>query len=88
MEFTAKDIAGLVGGTIDGNPEIKVNRLARIEDGDPEALSFLANPKYYPYIYTTRSSIVLVQSDFIPEQELTCTLIRVDDPYSAFANLL
>ncbi len=88
MEFTAKDIAGLVGGTVDGNPEIKVNRLARIEDGEPEALSFLANPKYYPYIYTTRSSIVLVQSDFEAEQALTCTLIRVDDPYTAFANLL
>jgi UDP-3-O-[3-hydroxymyristoyl] glucosamine N-acyltransferase len=88
MEFTAKDIAGLVGGTIDGNPEVKVNRLARIEDGEPEALSFLANPKYYPYIYNTKSSIVLVQSDFEAEQSLTCTLIRVDDPYTAFANLL
>ena len=88
MEFTAKDIAGLVGGTIDGNPDIKVNRLARIEDGEPEALSFLANPKYYPFIYTTRSSIVLVESDFIAEQSLSCTLIRVDDPYTAFANLL
>ena len=88
MEFTAKDIAGLVGGTIDGNPEVKVNRLARIEDGEPEALSFLANPKYYSYIYSTRSSIVLVQSDFEAEQPLACTLIRVDDPYTAFANLL
>ncbi len=88
MEFTAKDIAGLVGGTIDGNPDVKVNRLARIEDGEPEALSFLANPKYYPFINSTRSSIVLVQSDFQAEQELSCTLIRVDDPYTAFANLL
>lgn len=88
MEFTAKDIAGLVGGTIDGNPDVKVNRLARIEDGEPEALSFLANPKYYSFIYSTRSSIVLVQSDFEPEQPLTCTLIRVDDPYTAFAHLL
>jgi UDP-3-O-[3-hydroxymyristoyl] glucosamine N-acyltransferase len=88
MEFTAKDIAGLVGGTIDGNPDIKVNRLARIEDGEPEALSFLANPKYYPFIYTTQSSIVLVQSDFVADQSLSCTLIRVDDPYTAFANLL
>jgi UDP-3-O-[3-hydroxymyristoyl] glucosamine N-acyltransferase len=88
MEFTAKDIASLIGGTIDGNPDIKVNRLARIEDGEPEALSFLANPKYYPYIYSTLSSIVLVQSDFEAEQPLTCTLIRVNDPYTAFANLL
>ena len=88
MEFTAKDIAGLVGGSIDGNPDIKVNRLARIEDGGHEALSFLANPKYYHYIYSTRSSVVLVQSDFIAEQALSCTLIRVDDPYTAFAKLL
>jgi len=88
MEFTAKEIAGLVGGTIDGNPDVKVNRLARIEDGEPEALSFLANPKYYPYIYNTRSSIVLVQSEFEAEQPLSCTLIRVNDPYTAFANLL
>ncbi len=88
MEFTAKDIAGLVGGTIDGNPDEKVNRLAKIEDGAPEALSFLANPKYYPFIYTTKSSIVLVHSDFEAEQPLSCTLIRVDDPYTAFANLL
>jgi len=88
MEFTAKDIAGLVGGTIDGNPDVKVNRLARIEDGEPEALSFLANPKYNPYIYSTRSSIVLVQSEFEVEQPITCTLIRVNDPYTAFANLL
>jgi UDP-3-O-[3-hydroxymyristoyl] glucosamine N-acyltransferase len=88
MEFTAKDIAGLVGGIIDGNPDVKVNRLARIEDGEPGALSFLANPKYYPYINTTQSSIVLVQSEFEAEQQLSCTLIRVDDPYTAFANLL
>jgi UDP-3-O-[3-hydroxymyristoyl] glucosamine N-acyltransferase len=88
MEFTAKDIASLIKGTVDGNPEVKVNRLARIEDGEPEALSFLANPKYYPYIYSTKSSIVLVQSDFEVEQPLTCTLIRVDDPYIAFAHLL
>jgi UDP-3-O-[3-hydroxymyristoyl] glucosamine N-acyltransferase len=88
MEFTAKEIAGLIGGKIEGNPDSKVNRLARIEDGEPEALSFLANPKYYPYIYSTRSSIVLIQSDFVPEQPLSCTLIRVDDPYTAFASLL
>ena len=88
MEFTAKDIASLVGGTIDGNPDVKVNRLARIEDGEPEALSFLANPKYFPFIYSTQSSIVLVHSNFEIDRPLSCTLIRVDDPYSAFARLL
>lgn len=88
MEFTAKEIAGLVGGRIEGNPDTKVNRLARIEDGENGALSFLANPKYNQFIYTTHSSIVLVHSEFVAEQPLECTIIRVDDPYVAFANLL
>ena len=88
MEFTAKDIAGLIGGKIDGNPDAKVNRLAKIEEGESLALSFLANPKYTQYIYSTQSSIVIVKTDFEPEQPLECTLIRVDDPYSAFAQLL
>lgn len=88
MEFTAKDIAGLLGGLIDGNPEVKVNKLAKIEEGEPQALSFLANPKYTNYIYSTQSSIVIVKSDFQPEMPVSSTLIRVDDPYSAFAKLL
>ena len=88
MEFTAKDIAGLLGGKIDGNPDARVNKLAKIEEGESLALSFLANPKYTQYIYSTQSSIVIVKSDFEPEQPLACTLIRVDDPYSAFAQLL
>jgi len=88
MEFSAKDIAGLVGGTIEGNQDVTVNRLARIEDGESGALSFLANPKYYPFIYTTQSSIVLVQSSFEADKPVASTLIRVDDPYLAFAKLL
>ena len=88
MEFTATEIAGLIGGRIDGNPEARVNKLAKIEEGEPKALSFLANPKYTQYIYTTLSSIVIVRTDFEPEQSVTPTLIRVDDPYSAFAKLL
>jgi len=88
MEFTAKDIASLIGGTVDGNPDAKVNKLAKIEEGESQALSFLANPKYTQYIYTTQSSIVIVRSDFEPELPVGCTLIRVDDPYSAFAKLL
>jgi len=88
MEFTAKDIAGLIGGTIDGNPDVIVNKLAKIEEGEPQALSFLANPKYTPYIYSTRSSIVIVRKDFTPENHIDSTLIRVEDPYSAFARLL
>jgi UDP-3-O-[3-hydroxymyristoyl] glucosamine N-acyltransferase len=88
MEFTAKDIAALIGGTIDGNPEVKVNRLARIEDGEPGALSFLANPKYLPFIYNTQSSIILINDSFVPDQPIKNTLIRVEDPYTAFAKLL
>lgn len=88
MEFTAKDIAALIGGTIEGNPEVKVNRLARIEDGEPGALSFLANPKYLPFIYNTQSSIILISDSFVPDQPIKNTLIRVEDPYTAFAKLL
>lgn len=88
MEFTAKEIAAIVGGFVEGKAETTVKRLAKIEEGEPQALSFLANPKYTPYIYTTSSAIVIVRTDFIAEQPLSCTLIRVDDPYSAFAKLL
>jgi len=88
MEFTAKDIAGLIGGIVDGNPDAKVNKLAKIEEGESQALSFLANPKYTQYIYSTLSTIVIVKSDFEPEMQVNATLIRVDDPYSAFAKLL
>jgi len=88
MEFTAKEIASLIGGRVDGNPDARVNKLAKIEDGEIDALSFLANPKYTQYIYSTLSTIVIVRSDFEPEMPLKSTLIRVDDPYSAFAKLL
>ncbi len=88
MEFTAKDIASLIGGRVDGNPDATVNKLAKIEDGEPQALSFLANPKYTQYIYTTQSSIVIIREDFEPEMPIASTLIRVSDPYSAFAKLL
>ncbi len=88
MKFTAEQIASLLLGTVDGNPEAEVSNVARIEEGQAETLSFLANPKYTPYIYTTKSSIVIVNKDFVPDQPLTATLIRVDDAYSAFAKLL
>ncbi len=88
MEFTAKEIAQLIGGTVDGNADAKVNQLAKIEEGNETSLSFLANVKYLPYIYTTKSAVVIVSSDFIPEQPLNCTLVRADDPYTAFATLL
>lgn len=88
MQFTAQQIAGLLHGTVDGNPEATVQELSKIEEGHEGSLSFLANPKYTPYIYKTRASIVIVHRDFTPEFPVESTLIRVDDPYTAFARLL
>ena len=88
MEFTAAMIAGLLDGTVDGDPETRLKTIARIEEGYAGALSFLSNPKYEPYLYTTGSSAVLVKKDFIPSKEVAATLIRVDDPYQALARLL
>lgn len=88
MQFTADQIAALVGGTIDGDGARIVSTFAKIEEGHPGALSFLANPKYDHYIYTTESSVVLVKNDFTPEHPVKATLIRVDDPYATIARLL
>ena len=88
MEFTAQTIAQFLNGRVEGNPEVKVNTVAKIEDGKPGALSFLANPKYIQYIYTTKSSIVLVNNDFVAEAPITATIIRVNNAYEAFASLL
>jgi len=88
MEFNAETIAGFLKGEIEGNPETKVNTIAKIEEGHEGALSFLANPKYEHYIYTTKSSIVLVNKSFVPSQKIGATLIKVDNAYEAFASLL
>ncbi|NSW95897.1 MAG: UDP-3-O-(3-hydroxymyristoyl)glucosamine N-acyltransferase, partial [Bacteroidales bacterium] len=88
MEFTASTIAGFLNGVVDGNPDTVVHTVAKIEEGKPGALSFLANPKYEPYIYTTKSSIVLVNRKFVPSEKVSATLIRVDDAYEAFTSLL
>jgi len=88
MEFTAEALAGFLKGEIEGNPEIKVSTVAKIEEGHSGALSFLANPKYEHYIYSTKSSIVLVNKSFVPSSEIKATLIRVDNAYEAFATLL
>jgi UDP-3-O-[3-hydroxymyristoyl] glucosamine N-acyltransferase len=88
MEFTATTIAGFLQGEIEGNPETKVNTIAKIEEGFEGALSFLANPAYEQYIYTTNSSIVLVNKTFIPSGAIKATLIGVDNAYEAFASLL
>ena len=88
MEFTVKQIAEVINGTVEGNPELKIFKLSKIEEGEPGSLSFLANPKYTQFIYTTKASAVIVSSAFKPEQEIGCTLIRVSDAYTAFAALL
>jgi UDP-3-O-[3-hydroxymyristoyl] glucosamine N-acyltransferase len=88
MEFTAATIAGFLKGEIEGNPDIRVNTVAKIEEGHEGALSFLSNPKYEHYIYTTASSVVLVNKSFIPSGKIKATLIRVDNAYEAFASLL
>jgi len=88
MEFSAKDIAQLIGGEIEGNPEVRVSKLSKIEEGIPGSLSFLANPKYTPYIYETNASVIIVSKDFMPEHPIKATLIRVEDAYSSFAKLL
>lgn len=88
MEFTAKIIADFLKGSVEGNPDEKVTNVSPIEDGKPETLAFLANPKYEQFIYTTEASIVLVSKDFKAEKEVKPTLIRVDDAYKAFAGLL
>ena len=88
MEFNAATIAGFLKGEIEGDPEIKVNAVAKIEDGFAGALSFLANPKYEQYLYTTKSSVVLVDKSFVPSVRVNATLIKVDNAYQAFASLL
>jgi len=88
MEFTALKIAQLLNGTVEGDHWITVNNLSKIEEGLPGTLTFLANPKYAPFIYSTKASIVVVNKDFVPEQGISATLIRVEDAYKAFAALL
>ena len=88
MEFSAQMIAELVGGTIVGNPQACVSDFAKIEEGRPGCISFLANEKYEHYIYTTESSIVLVNDSFIPKQEIKATLIKVANAREAVASLI
>ena len=88
MKFTVTQIAAILGGTVEGNSDAQVSRLCKIEEGQPEGLSFLANLKYTNYIYDTRATAVIVSKDFVPERPVGATLIRVDDPYLAFATLL
>jgi len=88
MVFTASQIAGILEGEVEGNPEIAVHKLAKIEEGEEGSLTFLANPKYTPYIYTTKASITIVNKDFTPDQNLATTLVKVEDAYESFSKLL
>lgn len=88
MEFTAKQIADALHGTVEGDPTIKVTTFAKIEHGKPGAISFYANPKYEQYVYTSKSSVLLVNSDFTPKQKVEPTLVRVENAYTALADLL
>ncbi|GHV28041.1 UDP-3-O-acylglucosamine N-acyltransferase [Bacteroidia bacterium] len=90
MEFSAQQIAGLLNGKIEGNPLVKVSNFSKIEEGKPNTLTFLANLKYSAHIYETQASIALVNNDFLAEKELpeTLTLIRVENAYTALAQLL
>ena len=88
MKFTAEQIAGILEGEVVGNPSAEVSKLAKIEEGIEGSLTFLANPKYISHIYTTKATITIVNKSFIPEQDLTTTLIKVEDAYKSFSKLL
>ena len=85
MEFSAKQIAEFIQGTVVGDENATVHTFAKIEEGIPGSISFLSNPKYLHYIYDTKASIVLVNKDFTPEQEVKTTLIKVDNAYESLA---
>ncbi|WP_395044352.1 UDP-3-O-(3-hydroxymyristoyl)glucosamine N-acyltransferase [Flavobacterium sp.] len=88
MKFTAEQIAGILEGEVIGNPNAEVHKLAKIEEGIEGSLTFLSNPKYQNFIYTTQATITIVNKSFVAEQEISTTLIKVDDPYQSFSKLL
>jgi UDP-3-O-[3-hydroxymyristoyl] glucosamine N-acyltransferase len=88
MKFTAEQIAGILEGEVIGNPKAEVFQLSKIEEGIPGSLTFLANPKYNNYIYTTQATITIVNNSFVPDGKLETTLIKVEDAYLSFSKLL
>jgi UDP-3-O-[3-hydroxymyristoyl] glucosamine N-acyltransferase len=88
MNFTAQQIADILEGDIVGNPNAEVSKLSKIEEGEKGSLTFLSNPKYNPFLYTTKASITIVNKSFVPEKEIETTLIKVEDSYAAFSKLL
>ena len=88
MQFTAAQIAGLLNGQIEGDANATVSKLAKIEEGVPGSISFLANPLYTQYLYTSQASIIIINNDFVLTAPVTATLIRVEKAENAFAQLL
>jgi len=88
MKFNAQQIAEILNGDIVGNADVEVNSLAKIEEGKKGDLCFLSNPKYISHIYTSQASIVIVNKSFTPDKEISATLIKVEDAYSSFSQLL
>lgn len=88
MKFTAAQIAGILEGEVVGNPDVQVSRLSKIEEGTDGSLTFLSNPKYNNFIYSTEASITIVNNSFFPEGQIATTMIKVDDAYAAFTKIL
>ena len=88
MNFTAGHIADQINGTVIGDRDIDIFNISKIEEGSKGSLTFLANPKYTEFIYTTKASAAIVSSDFEPTEKIELTLIKVKDPYSSFTTIL
>src|SRR3569832_1556197 len=88
MQFTAQEISFMLNGTVEGDPKVTIDKLAKIEEATAGSLSFLANPKYEPFLYTTGASVVIVNRDLPLSAPVQATIIRVANAYSAFSVLL
>ena len=88
MQITAKEVANIIGGILEGEPEVLISRPAKIEEGGEGTICFLGHAKYEPYAYTTTASAIIVDRTFVPSQPLKATLIRVDNVREAFTTLL
>jgi UDP-3-O-[3-hydroxymyristoyl] glucosamine N-acyltransferase len=88
MQFSAQELAAILGADLEGNPDVKVSQPGKIEEGGPGTITFLANPRYEPFIYTTTASVVVVDRDFLAKGPVLATLLRVDKVYESFSRLL
>lgn len=88
MQFTAQELAEIIGGRVEGNPQIKVSKLAKIEEADHHSVSFIANPKYLSFLNSTKAAVLILSKELEIEHKPEATIIRVDDPYLSFSKLL